>query len=314
MFSKKVLDINIKLVYYKLVRITVQDRRAQGNERCRMFWPIHAVCPAMGDVVNNIIQKNPRTLDRYNPVPLYQQLADILSRQIEQGLLSPGDLLPSENTLIAQYDVSRFVVRQTINTLARQGLIITERGRGSFVSPRRIDKPLDILQSFHAGMRKSGIQVEVEIFNKSIMHPPQEVRNELGLSTTEEVFFLERVAYVNGSPVNILNSYIVIGDRNKEIFLQFPGGSLYEYLQREFEIRLHRSRSCIEVLFAGEYESRLLSLARGAVMIQIAGSVYQKDGKPVEYSRVIYPGATYRFYFDSYMDAYQDDPKRFMST
>jgi GntR family transcriptional regulator len=251
-------------------------------------------------------------LDRHSPVPLYQQLSDILAQQIRTGLLKPGDGLPSENELINQFGVSRYVVRQTINNLGRQGLIYTEHGRGSFVSQTRIDKPLDILQSYHEGMRRSGINPDVRIMQKSIVVPPEEIASQLELLPEEQAFYLERVAYVDDSPVNILISYISLRSLDQNYLMGFQGGSLYQYLKQECGVCLRRSHSYIEVVFANEFESRALNVSRGAVLLQILGIVYAEDEKPIEYSRVVYPGALFRFHFDSFASGQAGDTQRYL--
>ncbi len=253
-----------------------------------------------------------KLIDRHSPIPLHQQLSDILAKSIEEGSFKPGNHLPSENDLMNIFGVSRYVVRQTLNNLGRQGLIYTEHGRGSFVSGYQIEKPLDVLQSYHESMRKSGLSVEVRLLTKSVMLPPGHIANQLGLSTNEQAFYLERVAYIGDSPLNILISYIPLSRLDTANLMQFSDGSFYEFLTREFKIKLKRSRSYIEVVFAGEYESRLLNLSRGSVLLQITGVVYDDVDQPVEYSRVVYPATKFRFRFDSFMSDRANDPRRYV--
>ncbi len=241
-----------------------------------------------------------RSLDRHSPIPLYQQLSDLLARAIRAGQLKQGEQLPSENELIERFSVSRFVVRQTFNNLGRQGLIYTERGRGSFVAARKIIKPLDILQSYHAGMRRAGIDVDVRIVRKVIVSPPEDIARQLSLRRNEKVILLERVAYTDQSPLNLLISHIALGSHDKQILEHFQGGSLYDFLASECGIQLKSSHNSIEITFAGEPESRLLNWARGSVLLEISGVSYDQSGKPVEHSRVVYPGSMFRFQFDSF--------------
>ncbi|MFG1696697.1 GntR family transcriptional regulator [Nonomuraea sp. NPDC049309] len=63
----------------------------------------------------------------------YETIAAWLRRQIEQGHLSPGDLLPSEAELRRRFEASRNTVRQALTVLEREGLIVAEHGRGRFV-------------------------------------------------------------------------------------------------------------------------------------------------------------------------------------
>lgn len=65
--------------------------------------------------------------------PLHKQLVRILSEEIVSGRLPRGSVLPSEADLCRQYGISRSTVRQTLAGLAREGLVRTEAGRGTFV-------------------------------------------------------------------------------------------------------------------------------------------------------------------------------------
>lgn len=61
-------------------------------------------------------------------------LAENLSEQIRSGALKPGEQLPTEAELCAQFDVSRTVVREAVARLRSDGLVVPHQGRGMFVS------------------------------------------------------------------------------------------------------------------------------------------------------------------------------------
>jgi GntR family transcriptional regulator len=63
--------------------------------------------------------------------------AQALRDQIADGTLTPGDWLPSESQLIAQYGVSRYAARQAIARLVAEGLVTSVDGKGTYVRPRR---------------------------------------------------------------------------------------------------------------------------------------------------------------------------------
>jgi DNA-binding GntR family transcriptional regulator len=64
------------------------------------------------------------------PTPYaYRRIADDLRRRIEAGELGPGDVLPSEATLVEQYGVARGTARQAFTDLNRAGFIEIRRGR-----------------------------------------------------------------------------------------------------------------------------------------------------------------------------------------
>jgi len=55
---------------------------------------------------------------------------------IRDGMLKPGDKLPTESSLMAQHGVSRTVVREAISHLQAAGLVQTRHGIGTFVLDR----------------------------------------------------------------------------------------------------------------------------------------------------------------------------------
>ncbi|WP_229076068.1 GntR family transcriptional regulator [Actinoplanes sp. DH11] len=76
------------------------------------------------------------TLDPDGPVPLYEQLAEILRGQIRSGALPPNRPVPSETTLQQQYGIARDTVRHSLRLLREEGLVVTVRGKGTYVADR----------------------------------------------------------------------------------------------------------------------------------------------------------------------------------
>ena len=68
--------------------------------------------------------------------PLTTSITAWLKLQIEQRQLRPGDKLPSEKQLCAQFSVSRSVVREAVSQLKSEGLVSSHQGRGVFVNER----------------------------------------------------------------------------------------------------------------------------------------------------------------------------------
>jgi GntR family galactonate operon transcriptional repressor len=67
---------------------------------------------------------------------LTEGMVAALIERIVSGDFRPGDMLPPEAILGAEFDVSRTVVREAIKTLEAKGLVSVQQGRGSVVMPR----------------------------------------------------------------------------------------------------------------------------------------------------------------------------------
>ncbi|MEO7336369.1 MAG: GntR family transcriptional regulator [Caldimonas sp.] len=67
-------------------------------------------------------------------VPLYVQLADLFRQRIAKGVWRQGEKLPSLDQLVKEFEVARVTVRQAVDRLTRDGLVLPQRGRGTFVT------------------------------------------------------------------------------------------------------------------------------------------------------------------------------------
>jgi GntR family transcriptional regulator len=72
-------------------------------------------------------------LDPADPQPAYRQIADRLRERILRGELAPGEPLPSESELIAEFAVSRPTIRSALSVLKNEGRVHARQGRGVFV-------------------------------------------------------------------------------------------------------------------------------------------------------------------------------------
>ena len=76
-------------------------------------------------------------VNRSSVVPPWQQLADLLRKQIESGELAPGARIPSVLSLAQEYELAAGTVRKALAQLQREGLIESRVGWGTFVTEKR---------------------------------------------------------------------------------------------------------------------------------------------------------------------------------
>ncbi len=70
---------------------------------------------------------------RRKPRSLALELVEALGDRIREGRLQPGDKLPTESAVMAEFEVSRTVVREALSKLQAAGLVETRHGIGTFV-------------------------------------------------------------------------------------------------------------------------------------------------------------------------------------
>src|SRR6187455_476543 len=78
--------------------------------------------------------------DRNLPVPFYRQLKDGLTTAIRNQTLAGGVRLPSEREFCEYFEISRLTVRRAFNDLTNSGWLYSQPGKGTFVSPPKVEQ------------------------------------------------------------------------------------------------------------------------------------------------------------------------------
>ena len=129
-------------------------------------------------------------LDKHNPLPLYAQLADSLRSRILDRLYQPGDQLPTERDLMAEYQVSRNTVRQAIDSLTRDGLVMRQHGYGTYVSglSQGFHYKLDAFYENIDLLRRAGYQkIDVHFASAKRIPCPKHIQTALQLAEDTQV-------------------------------------------------------------------------------------------------------------------------------
>ena len=74
-------------------------------------------------------------LDPTSPVPLYRQISEAFRRQIIDGIMRPGEQLPTVRDVGRSLSLNFNTVARAYRLLEAEGLISSRQGQGSFVVP-----------------------------------------------------------------------------------------------------------------------------------------------------------------------------------
>jgi GntR family transcriptional regulator len=224
---------------------------------------------------------------RERKVALFYRLSDGLSAQIQAGTYAPGDLLPSENDLIAEYSVSRTTVRRAIQELVNNGLAYTIHGKGTFVAERQLTQHLNRLTSFSHDVAQRGMTPSRRILRVETRLPDQHLAARLRISPSTSVIYLSRLLLANGEPVSIGDTYIpatVVAPNQAaltEAALMAEG--LYPLLKR-LGLDLVGGEQIVSASTATEEEARLLEVAPGSPLLSSERLAWTHRLVPVEFT------------------------------
>jgi len=149
-------------------------------------------------------------------VTQYLQLASVLRHQITHGELQAGAQLPTVAQLAQQYQLARITVRQAYAVLGSEGLITSQRGRGTFVAPR----PSGVGARLRTAINDPGsrdIRFDVLEQRQGLVLPDGLAR---GAATYPDYHFIRKVHVLDGEPFCLAEIYVAT-----EIHARFPAGS-----------------------------------------------------------------------------------------
>lgn len=191
--------------------------------------------------------------------PLYDQLISFIKNDINAGVLSTGDLLPSETEFCDRYNISRSTVRQAFTALEEQGLVVRKRGKGSFVSRPKVKRSLHNLYSFSDEISALGMQPKSKVLAYEVITPGEEIKRHLGLDDPQEkVYSITRVRYAGDEPLALEMAFIptrLCPGLTQEMV---ETGSLYKTLVGKAGLNISHAKETYETSLLGEHEAHIL--------------------------------------------------------
>lgn len=132
-------------------------------------------------------------LDPNSSKPLHQQAEDLLRQMIQQEEYRKGKLLPNEVELSKELNISRNTLRQAINRLVFEGLLIRKKGYGTTVAPQNVMSNARNWMSFSQEMHAQGMVVQNFELHISRKTPPAEASEFLNAPEGARLLCLERL-------------------------------------------------------------------------------------------------------------------------
>ncbi|MCS7248381.1 MAG: GntR family transcriptional regulator [Anaerolineales bacterium] len=235
-------------------------------------------------------------IDRSSPLPYYIQLKEAIREQIEGGYWRQGDLLPSEPELCSLFNVSRTVVRQALLELEYEGLIVRQRGKGTFVAAPKISESLvQRLTGFYQDMVALGHTPVTKVLKQELVPANHKIATNLQVETGAWVIQIDRLRFINNEPIVLVTTYLPYSLCPSVLKAQLANQSLYSFLEKECGLYLARGRRVIEAVPANEYEALLLQIDKGAPLIKLESVSFLEDGTPIEYYIALHRGDRSRF-------------------
>ncbi len=232
-------------------------------------------------------------LRRNSHVPMHRQLAQQLRQAIAAGYYRPGDRLPTEPELAARHGVSRITARQAVMQLVRDGLVVRQRGKGSFVAAPPVHHDLVDLRGIYDELVARGVNPTTELLDYAERVPPANVAERLR-SGARKVLHYKRLYLRRGEPFAVSWAYLspAVPKMPRELV---AAHTTYHLFESFMHLKISHADLSVRARAASPELKKLLGLRAGTPVIALERVSYLAGGGPAEFTLYCANAENYEF-------------------
>ncbi|MEO9339734.1 phosphonate metabolism transcriptional regulator PhnF [Mesorhizobium sp. SB112] len=215
----------------------------------------------------------------------WRRVADEIRSAITSGTVETA--LPPETELAARYGVNRHTVRRAIASLASEGILRAERGRGTFVNeiPRRIQYPVGARTRFSENMLKQSIEPSGRLIRSESVAADAAIASLLECRVGASLHRLESLSVADGVPMSRSTSYFPVERFPGIVIAYAETGSITEALKREGIADYRRRETRLTAERVSAKDAELLNCGSDAIVLVSKAIDVDLDERPIQVIR-----------------------------
>lgn len=235
-------------------------------------------------------------------VARWHLVGEKLRQEMSQGLIEPGERLPTEFDLANRFGVARQTIRRALANLQSEGLVRPEHGRGNYVTKKALEYRIAARQTFEQNLLDQNMTASQRVINLHTRRCSASLANQLDLGVDDEVTTVTMIANADGVPVAISNNYVPASVATKtsrvESLVGKKNGSDYSIRSflRDNGIEDYQRRDMKLYARPITYgEANQLDAKNSEVIIETQTLCVDGGGAPVLFTIIAYRGAMVSF-------------------
>jgi GntR family transcriptional regulator len=223
-------------------------------------------------------------------VPQHRRIEQVLRERIRA--LQPGDRLPSDADLVAEFGVSRMTARNAMQRLAEEGLVARHPGRGSFVASAATHRRADRLMTFSREMARRGRVPSSRLLARAIRPSTRAEAAALGLAPGAPVVEVRRLRLADGIPIALESAILVVDCAEVVLAADLESGSLHATISAA-GLTLRSGTGTVGAGAATAEDARLLDIRRGDPLLIERRVIVDDVDRRIESTESRYPADRY---------------------
>jgi DNA-binding GntR family transcriptional regulator len=213
-----------------------------------------------------------RMLHRAASGPLHSQVEEGLRQLIRSGKVPAGAELPGELDLAASLHLSRHTVRHALNTLATEGLVRRERGRGTHVIRPVASINQRSFSHFYAfvwEVNARGLEARSRVLNVVTLDATADFEARLDLGSDRKVQRIVRVRMAGDEPLVLETAYFPLDLVEGLTTSILERASIYDEIERWHGVRVTRAHETIRPAVLSRRIAGLLHVRPGSAALDV---------------------------------------------
>ncbi|WP_127356585.1 GntR family transcriptional regulator [Actinacidiphila soli] len=225
--------------------------------------------------------------------PLWVQAAQVIERRVTDGSLPAGRRLPAERELSDEFGISRVTLRKALHHLVERGVLHSSHGRGWYAAERTDREWPNSLESFTETARRKGLVPSATVLRAEVSPATLDEADEFVVAGGTELFRLDRVRMLDGLPIGVDASRVVLHLAPGLVETDFSKSSLLAELTVAGSEPVD-AESVIESRGCPPELAPHLGLAPGDPVLVMQQSLTDARGRVVLATTITYRGDRYR--------------------
>jgi GntR family transcriptional regulator len=219
-------------------------------------------------------------------LPLYQRLRDQLAQQIANNRWRPGEAIPTEAVLSAEYCLSTGTVRKAIDMLVKDNILERQQGRGTFIRRPQFQSSLFRFFRFQTAAGERQVP-ESRILSIEPMTAPSAVAQALSLAPESPVIRLMRLRLLDAQPVLAEEIWLprIQFQALLDLDLGQQGPLLYPIYEEFCGQVIAYAEETLTADLVSEVHARLLQIPVNSPVVVIERLARNYAGQPLEWRR-----------------------------
>jgi len=234
-----------------------------------------------------------KEINKDSSISLHIQIRNEVLGNILNGILKPGDKLPSEKELSQRFNVSRTTVRLALTNLSQKELIYSKPGKGTYVASSVMYKPKMKLIGFVVSPDNESFIKKVELIEGTKYRSMEQICSRLQIALGEKIISILSLRKANNNVIGMDKSYLPYRYMSKIIEMDMEGKSLEKIMQVLGKIP-KKVEQMIQVCYPDEDTSNYLNLGNNIPVIFIERLSFLVGDTPIEYRKSFYKVDSYK--------------------